>query len=176
MTKKDLAILTAAIMAAQVVKNEYHYGYNGRKSNCFYICSFTFHGAACKLEVAATDEEMARMQALEMAKKKYGARYARVITRKELDAPGLESQRHLLFWRDNIQYYEALKHYQELNQAVPPYRDDPKAFRRADDKAYHYYRRYCPNINGYKLDKLLEVYAQVPLSWLKHAGVCNKAA
>lgn len=176
MTKKDLAILEAAIMAAQVVKNEYHFGYDGSKSDCWYICSFSYHGAACKLEVAATDVDMARMQALEMAKKKYGARYARVITRKELDAPGLDTQRHLLFWRDHIQYYEALKHYQELNQAVPPYRDDPKAFRRADDKAYYFYRCYCPNIDGYKLGKLLEVWPMVPVAWLKRAGVCDKAA
>lgn len=147
MTKKDFAILEAAIMAAQVVRNEYNF-----RRVASFLCSFTFQGAACKLEVVAGNEEEAREIALQMTKKKFSARYARVITRKELDAPGLDTQRHLLWWRDHVAEVGSMDVWQWL----------------CKNGRYIGY--------GYKAEKLLEVWPMVPVAWFKRAGVCDKAA
>lgn len=142
-----MAILEAAIMSAQVVKNEYNF-----RKEVSFLCSFIFQGAACKLEVVADSEEEARKTAFSLAKKKFGARYSRVITRKELDAPGLESQRHLLWWKEHLEEVD-------------------------DGNVWNWLCRNGKYISGgYHIDKLYEVYPMIPLSWLKRAKACNKAA
>jgi len=179
MKRQDLVDLKVACMNAQV--NEYNW-YRPVGGAAKVAVKVVYHGTTFDFVVEADKVDEAKENAFQVLKKRFSCRMTSTWSRKVLDAPGLESQRHLLFWKTHMDLYEAIKTYSELCALIPRHpgnwatKKEIVAYDKANYDAWIFFRRHGLNVtDGYKIKELLWQYNQVPVSWIR-AYQAGKAA
>lgn len=140
-----------------------------------------FQGTTLTLVVDADNVDEAKEKLFQMLKKRFSRRFSSSPTRKELEAPSLEAQRHLLFWKDNMDLYDDIKTYSDLCALIPQYpgcsctKEEIDAYDKAKNAAGRFYRIHALNvIKGYQISELMWQYKKLPTAWVK-AYMAKKA-
>nr|DAJ92920.1 MAG TPA: hypothetical protein [Caudoviricetes sp.] len=171
MKRQDIENLKVACMNAEIdINNWYrHVGQIAKVS-----MKVVFQGTMLNFVVDADNVDEAKEKLFQMLKKRFSRRFASSPTRKTLEAPSLEAQRHLLFWKDHMDLYDVIKTYSDLCALIPQYpgsfctKKEKTAYDKANNAAGRFYRIHNLNvIKGYKLSELMWQYKKVPTAWIK---------
>lgn len=179
MKRQDIESLKEACMNAGVDKKNW-YRPIGRTAKV--PVKVVYHGTTINLVVEADNVDEAKEKTFQALKKSFSRRFVSRPSRKVLEAPSLEAQRHLLFWKDHMDLYDAIKAYSDLCALIPQYPGvyGPKkkraAYRKANNAAGRFYQIHHLNVTkGYKISELIYQYKEVPTAWIK-AYMAKKTA
>lgn len=160
MKKYDEQILKAAIMAAKAEETNTTVYY--RNEGKHFILSFVYQGTSIKVCVKGEDEVTAKNNAFNEIRSWFNKRVRTGWTRAELDKECLNSQKHLLFWRENLALLPIVQ----------------KAAKLEEDKKYNALRKYVEENLGKSFDyspkHLMRMYEQIPSAW-KKAAIIERA-